>query len=102
MTSFGSFSMGEQGASFGAATVLTFALPPVPILVKTIIRPYRKSAEGTLIKSVAVPWKLIARLLEKDPRLAYQISPEKWEEMVAAAFDQDGYDEVTLTPRSGE
>lgn len=97
-----SFSIDERGVNFSWATVATIALPSVPMLVKTIIRPYSKSAEGTLIKAVAVPWRMIARLLEKDTRLAYQISPEKWEEMVAAAFDQDGYDEVTLTPRSGD
>ena len=34
--------------------------------------------------------------------MAFQISPRTWEEMIAAAFDQDGYDEVTLTPRSGD
>ena len=32
--------------------------------------------------------------------MAFQIPPRMWEEMIAAAFDQEGYDEVTLTPRS--
>ena len=27
---------------------------------------------------------------------------EKWEELIAAAFDRSGYDEVILTPRSGD
>jgi len=76
--------------------------PSVPILVKAIICPYGKTAEGTLIKAVTIPWRMIAQLLEKNPHLVYEIPPEKWEELVACAFDQAGYDEVTLTPRSGD
>src|SRR5215472_7722472 len=34
--------------------------------------------------------------------VAYQIPPEKWEEIVAGAFKKAQYDEVTLTPRSGD
>jgi restriction system protein len=40
--------------------------------------------------------------LSKDWRQAFQISPRVWEELIAAAFEQDGYDQVTLTPRSGD
>ena len=33
----------------------------------------------------------------------YQIDPHKWEEIIAATYDQSGrFDEVTLTPRSGD
>lgn len=45
---------------------------------------------------------MIVRLLKDDPGQALAISPYKWEELVAAAFDVAGYDEVILTPRSGD
>ena len=34
--------------------------------------------------------------------MAFQISPEKWEEIIAGAYNRAGFDEVTLTPRSGD
>jgi restriction system protein len=95
---------GEKGPK--ATGVMTSAepelRPSVLLHVKMIICPCGTSPEGTLIKAVAAPWRKFARLLDIYPHLAYQISPQKWEEMVAAAFDQDGYEEVTLTPRSGD
>ena len=33
---------------------------------------------------------------------SYQIDPRKWEEIIAAAYDRAGFEEVTLTPRSGD
>ena len=41
-------------------------------------------------------------LLKDNPRLAFEIPSYKWEELIAAAFDYAGYDEVILTPRSGD
>jgi len=38
----------------------------------------------------------------RDPTVAFQIPPHKWEEMIAAAYKKAGFDEVTLTPRSGD
>lgn len=37
------------------------------------------------------------------PSRMYEIDPRKWEEIVAASYDASGeFDEVTLTPRSGD
>ena len=33
---------------------------------------------------------------------AFQISWEKWEEIIAGAYKKAGFEEVTLTPRSGD
>jgi len=38
----------------------------------------------------------------KDPDVIYKIDARKWEEMIAAAYDIEGFDEVILTPRSGD
>ena len=45
---------------------------------------------------------MIVNHLKRDWSLAYQMPYEKWEEMVAAAFDCAGYDEVIFTPLSGD
>lgn len=78
----------------------TTSLPS--LILQGIITPYDKTDEGKLIRTIAIPWSMIVNHLKRDWTLAYQISSDKWEELVAAAFDRAGYDEVTLTPRSGD
>jgi restriction system protein len=70
------------------------------LVVQALVESYGQTAEGSLIKAVVLPWRSVIRRLEKDWSMAFQIPPRIWEEMIAAAFDQEGYDEVTLTPRS--
>ena len=70
--------------------------------MQTIIIPGAKTSEGKLIEAVAIPWFQIVALLEKDPTAAFEISPGKWEELIAGAYKVAGYDEVILTPRSGD
>ena len=75
-----------------------------PVIVsQAVITPYEKTSEGHLIRAVALPLLDIISMIEKDPRLMDQIDPRKWEEIVAATYDQSRqFDEVTLTPRSGD
>jgi len=73
-----------------------------PLLVGALVVPERKTAEGVLIKSASVLWMEVAKRLRTDWSIAYQIPPEKWEEMIAGAYSRAGFDEVILTPRSGD
>jgi len=72
------------------------------ILLQAVIIPGPKTPEGSLITAVAPAWQAIIALLEKDWSLAFQIGDRKWEEIIAASYDEAGFDEVTLTPRSGD
>jgi restriction system protein len=72
------------------------------LLVQTVIVPGPQTREGTLIEAVAVPWFDIIGLLQRDPTIVYQLSWDKWEEIIAGAYKRAGFDEVTLTPRSGD
>jgi restriction system protein len=72
------------------------------LLVQTVIVPGPQTREGTLIEAVAVPWFDIIALLQRDPTIVYQLSWDKWEEIIAGAYKRAGFDEVTLTPRSGD
>jgi restriction system protein len=74
----------------------------ITLLLQTVIVPRAKTDEGQLIEAVAPPWFEIIALLRLDPSLAYQIQPRKWEEIIAGAYQRAGFDEVTLTPRSGD
>lgn len=61
-----------------------------------------KTSEGALIRAVGIPWFDILRILQKDPKAAYQIDPRLWEEIIAGAYTRAGFEEVILTPRSGD
>ncbi len=61
-----------------------------------------KNDDGVLVRAVAVPWQEILAELAKDPEIAYRIPPRQWEEIIAGAYAKAGYDEVVLTPRSGD
>lgn len=77
-------------------------LSEAAILVQGVVEPYGSTSEGQLVRAFALPWKTIVDRLKKDWMQAFKIPPRIWEEMIAAAFDKDGYDEVILTPRSGD
>jgi restriction system protein len=70
--------------------------------VSSVIIPERASAEGVLIKATSLVWDEIVKALGADWSIAYSLPSERWEEIVAGAFKRDRYDEVTLTPRSGD
>jgi restriction system protein len=70
--------------------------------MQAVVEPGDNTTEGTLIEAVAVPWFTIVDFLVKDPTIAFQIPPRQWEEIVAGAYREAGFDEVTLTPRSGD
>jgi restriction system protein len=72
------------------------------LILQTVIVPGARTDDGRLIEAVALPWFDIIALLQKDPSIAFQLSPEKWEEVIAGAYKKAGFDEVTLTPRSGD
>lgn len=86
------------------------AEPPLPLRVEGIaqlllqaaIVPGARTNEGKLIEAVTIPWFDIIALLKQDPNVAFQISPDKWEEIIAGAYHRAGFEEVTLTPRSGD
>jgi restriction system protein len=74
----------------------------IDLSVSSIIIPDREVGEGLLIKSASVVWASIVAELKLDWSRAFEIPPEKWEEIIAGAFDRAGFDQVILTPRSGD
>jgi restriction system protein len=81
-------------------------VPPAsfPVLVsQAVIIPYQKTSDGHLIRAATLPLLAIIKMIREDPSRMYQIDPRKWEEIIAATYDESGqFDEVTLTPRSGD
>ena len=76
---------------------------PLPaIVLGAIVERLDKSQDGNLIQSIAPAWESIGRLLRQSPNDIYSLTAEQWEEIIAASYDQAGFDEVILTPRSGD
>jgi len=78
------------------------AIEQPAITLKSLLIFGDKLAAGRLVKAVAVPWYEILAMIKKDPESIYQIDPFKWEEIIAGAYERAGFDEVVLTPRSGD
>ena len=67
-----------------------------------LIVPKRETAQGVLLASTTRLWMEVVRVLSSDWSQAYQVPADRWEQIVAGAFEKAGYDEVTLTPRSAD
>lgn len=100
---------GAIRATLSPATALIFAASQRPdirsessLLLQTVIEFGSKTTEGQLVVAVTVPWLEIIRELKRDPAFAFQMTSRMWEEMIAGAYKRAGWDEVTLTPRSGD
>jgi restriction system protein len=97
------FSAAVGGFTTVIDTPLALRTSAIPqLMMQTIIIPGDKTSEGVLIEAVSLPWFAIIEEVLKNPAAALQIDPRKWEEIVAGAYVEAGFDEVTLTPRSGD
>lgn len=71
------------------------------LLLQAVVLPGDRTSEGQLIEDVTLPWFRIVEIIEKEPDAIEEIGWREWEEIVAGAYREEGYD-VTLTPRSGD
>ena len=72
------------------------------VLLQTVIERGEKRVDGDLIIAVLPAWRKILSILKDDPAAAFKIDARKWEEIIAASYEEAGFDEVILTPRSGD
>jgi len=86
----------------GSEVFPPLAVDAPSLLLQTVIVPGIRTNEGTVIEAVALPWFDIIALLKDDPNIAYQLTADKWEEIIAGVYKKAGFDEVVLTPRSGD
>jgi len=76
------------------------ALPA--LLVNAVVLSLGKVPEGDLVQLVDPAWVALLQLLARDPDARFQIPDRTLEEVVAASYVAAGFDEVVLTPRSGD
>ncbi len=86
-----------------SASVVSFEVTTVPpLLIQAVVTSYDKVPDGSLVVTLEPVWRTIQTALAKDPDLLRSLDPRQWEELVAASYDRAGFDEVILTPRSGD
>ncbi len=73
-----------------------------PFSFGAIVTVQRQIEDGDVVKLIDPFYTHLLQALQRDPGIMYQLDPRKWEEIVAAAYDKAGFDEVILTPRSGD
>lgn len=71
------------------------------LMQAAIVTPVEKVSDGVLIEAVTIPWLELVALFERDPAAVHELPWRKWEEMVAAAYERQGF-EVVLTPHSND
>lgn len=106
MANHKSYNMGSGGYSvagaYGSVNAKALTLPTAGLLLQTVVELGAKTDDGFIIHAVTLPWFAIVEALQRDPKLAHQLSSRLWEEIVAGAYERAGFDEVILTPRSGD
>lgn len=61
-----------------------------------------KVEDGDRISIVKPIYNELIQRLRKDPNYIYSINHRIWEEIIAASYDKAGFDEIILTPGSGD
>jgi restriction system protein len=77
---------------------------PEVLLRTRLLKFGERTDDGRLIKDTAGSWTEILKHIRLDPTFLYNFAknPRKFEEFLAGAYRQSGWDEVTLTPSSGD
>jgi restriction system protein len=77
---------------------------PTLLLQSTVLSLGAETDDGQLVTAVRLPWSAIADRVMADPEfLAYYSKHwREFEEFLAGVYTQHGFDEVVLTPPSGD
>lgn len=62
----------------------------------------RQFPDGDIIIAVTPLFRRFLREMERDPNALYHLDPRQFEELIAGAYEEEGCEEVVLTPRSGD
>lgn len=91
-----------QSGSISVQATGTVTPAVSPILLSSVVERLGRANDGDLIQLVEPAWNAIIAALVADPAARFAIPDRKMEELIAASYKAAGYDEVILTPRSGD
>jgi restriction system protein len=72
------------------------------IIIESLIIPGESTKEGMLIQGVSALWFEVLRWIKANPEHIYHLGCWKWEELLAGAYKQAGWEVVVLTPKRGD
>jgi restriction system protein len=75
---------------------------PDALLKGPLLVPGGCTSQGTIVAASLVPWRALDRILKEDPSFLLHFDPRKFEELIAAMFREEGYEDTILTPASGD
>ena len=75
---------------------------PGMLLQTAVVQLGEKTEEGHIIQAVTLPWFKIISEVSKNPDFLFKVPWRKLEELIAGAYDKQGWDEVILTPPSSD
>jgi restriction system protein len=73
-----------------------------PFALQALVISEGPAQDGELVRVLEPAWTLVLSMLRSDPEALHKLTPRQFEELIAATYDKAGYDEVILTPRSGD
>lgn len=83
-----------------ATATATVAWPAV--MLTAIVEARGVVPDGELIVTIGPAWDAILAALTTDPNALRQLDPRQLEELIAASYERAGFEDVVLTPRSGD
>lgn len=88
----------------GEKIATCYSVSPTVLLKTALVKHGDSTPEGHEIDGPTATWFEISRQLKLDPdfRFEFTSNPTKFEEFLAGAYKLQGWDAVTLTPRSGD
>lgn len=81
---------------------LRYVVNAAPLVTGALLEYGDKSSEGVLILDTTAVWQQAIAYLAAHPEEMQRLGWREWEEMLAGIARQQGFDEVLLTPRSGD
>jgi len=98
-----SVGVGWSSAGFSDRVSATVVQPSSPeVVLGAIVERLDSNLDGVSIVALQPAWVLIGKIIRDNPAELLSLTPEQWEELIAASYDKAGFDEVILTPRSGD
>lgn len=73
-----------------------------PISFISVVELEQKVDDGHLISIIDPIYEEVIRRIIRNPRCFHEIPSRAWEELIAASYKKAGFDDVILTPRSGD
>jgi len=94
------YTLTHDGEQIGTC----YSVSPTVLLQTSLVKRGERTPEGDEIDGPTATWFEISRQLKLDPGFRFEFisSPTKFEEFLAGAYKLQGWDAVTLTPRSGD